>query len=97
MARRTFHTETPLEALLVEQALLLARQLQTSADDAPDGAVLSAVESAAVPGARELARRAVEAALQQQAHAVEKRGRRTAPAPTATDPPVTRGTPDGPS
>jgi hypothetical protein len=34
---RTFQTRTPLEALLVEQDLLLARQLQKAADDAPDG------------------------------------------------------------
>ena len=34
---RTFHADTPLQALLVEQALLLARQLEQTADDAPDG------------------------------------------------------------
>ena len=97
MSRRTFHTETPLEALLVEQALLLARQLERTATDAPDGAVLSAVESAAVPAARELARKGVEAALQQQAHGAEKKGRTAAPVPTAPDGPTTRGTPNGPS
>src|SRR5262245_10851181 len=97
MPRRTFHTETPLEALLVEQALLLARQLQKTATDAPDAAVLSAVEGAAVPAARELARKAVEAALQQQAGAVEKKGRRTVPAPTATNEPATRDAPNEPS
>ena len=73
MARRTFHTDTPLQSLLVEQALLLARQLEATANDAPDGQVLSAVEATAVPAARELARKAVEATLQQQAPAVEKR------------------------
>jgi len=78
---RTFRTTTPLEALLVEQALLLARQLQATADAAPDGQVLAAVEGAAVPAGRELTRRAVEAALQGQAEAAEKRGRRAAPAP----------------
>ena len=71
----TFTTQTPLEAVVVEQALLLARQVQATADAAPDGKVLSAVEGAAVPAARELARRAVEAALQRQAGAAEKRGR----------------------
>lgn len=97
MTRRTFHTQTPLEALLVEQALLLARQLQKTADDAPDGQVLAAVEATAVPAARELARKAVEAALQQQAGAVEKKGHRTAPAPAATNEPATRDAPDEPS
>jgi hypothetical protein len=73
MTRRTFHADTPLQALLVEQALLLARQLEATANDAPDGQVLSAVEATAVPAARELARKAVEATLQQQANAVEKK------------------------
>lgn len=81
---RTFRTQTPLETLVVEQALLLAQQIQKAADDAPDGAVLAAVEDAAVPAGRELTRRAVEAALQTQADAAEKKGRRAAPAPAVT-------------
>lgn len=90
---RTFRTRTPLEALVVEQALLLARQIQKAADDAPDGKVLAAVEGAAVPAGRELTRKAVEAALQAQADAAEKRGRRAAPAPAAARPPGPSGTP----
>ena len=97
MPRRTFQTQTELEALLVEQALLLARQLQKTADDAPDGQVLAAVEATAVPAARELARKAVEATLQQQAPAVEKRGRRTASARPASNTPATKATPHEPS
>lgn len=81
--RTTFHAETPLQALLLEQALLLAQQLQTTADDAPDGQVLARVEALAVPAARELARRAVQATLQAQAEAAEKKGRPDAPAPAA--------------
>ena len=77
--RTTFHADTPLQALLVEQALLLARQLETTADAAPDGHVLARVEAVAVPAARELARQAVQAALQAQAQAAEKKGRPTAP------------------
>jgi hypothetical protein len=97
MPGRTFQTQTALEALLVEQALLLARQLQKTADDAPDGQVLAAVEAAAVPATRELARQAVEATLQQQAPAVEKRGRRPVSAPRADTAPATRATPNDPS
>ncbi len=97
MARRTFQTQTPLEALLVEQALLLARQLQKTADDAPDGQVLVAVEAAAVPAARELARKAVEATLQAQAHAAEKKGLPTATVPNASGAHATRDAPDDPS
>ena len=97
MSRRTFHTDTPLQALLVEHALLLARQLEATARDAPDGQVLGAVEAAVVPAARELARKAVEATLQQQAPAVEKKGRRGARAARASAPHATRGAPRGPS
>ncbi len=90
---RTFRTRTPLEALVVEQALLLARQIQKAADGAPDGQVLAAVEGAAVPAGRELTRRAVEAALQHQAPAAEKRGRRAAPARVAASRRGPSGTP----
>lgn len=90
---RTFRARTPLEELLVEQALLLARQLQATADGAPDGTVLARVEGVAVPAGRELTRQAVEAALQGQAEAAEKRGPRAAPAPPAGRP---RGRSGGP-
>jgi hypothetical protein len=71
---RAFHADTPLKALLLEWALLLARQLQQAAGAAPSGAALAAVEAAAVPAGRELTRQAAEAALQAQAGAAEKRG-----------------------
>src|SRR5262249_1554432 len=90
-SQRTFRTRTPLQALRVEQALLLARQLEQTAADAPDGQVLARVEARAVPAARELARQAVQAALQAQAPAAEKKGRPAAAAPAATGSPGTRG------
>src|SRR5436309_15311892 len=92
--RTTFHADTPLQALLVEQALLLARQLQQTADLAPDGQVLARVEALAVPAARELARQAVQAALQAQAGPAEKKGRRPAPAPAAGGSGTRAGPPD---
>ena len=84
MTPRMFLAQTPLEALLLEQALALARQLQQTADAAPDGQVFARVEAAAVPAGRELTRKAVEAALQAQAASAEKKGRRAAVARTAT-------------
>lgn len=74
MTQRTFRAQTPLQALVVEQALLLARQLEQTADEAPDGQVLGRVEALAVPAARELARQAVQATLQAQAERAEKKG-----------------------
>ena len=74
--RTTFHADTPLQGLLQEQALLLAKQLEQTAHAAPDGRVLAQVEARAVAAARELARQAVQATLQAQAEAAEKKGRR---------------------
>ena len=48
---RTFRADTPFQSLVLEQALLLAKQLE----QAPDGQVLSRVEARAVPAARALA------------------------------------------
>ena len=90
---RTFEAHTPLEALVLEQALLLARQLQQVADAAPDGQVLARVEATAVPAAQELARQAVELTLQTQAAAVEKKGRPAAAARTVTSSPGTKDIP----
>ena len=77
----TIHTE--LEAILVEQALAMARELEAVTDAAPDGEVLAVAELAALRSGRELTRRALEGALQRQAEAVEKKGRRDEPAPVA--------------
>jgi hypothetical protein len=94
---RTFLAQTPLQALLVEQALALARELEQAAGAAPDGQVLARVEALAVPAGRELTRRAVEAALQAQAGAAEKKGRPAGAAPAAASSPGTRGGPPAPS
>lgn len=74
MAPITFRAEIPLQALLLEQALALAVQLEQTAAVAPDGRVLAAVEAFAVPAGRELTRQAIEAALRAQADGVEKKG-----------------------
>lgn len=97
MPSRTFRAETPLEALVLEQALLLARQLQQAADTAPAGQVLARVEATAIPAGRALTRQAVQAALQSQAPAAEKKGRRAVAAPAAASSPGTRGGPAAPS
>src|SRR5438046_680042 len=70
---RTFTARSELEAILLEQAQAMARELEAVTDAAPDGRVLAVAELAAVRGGRELARRALEAALQRQAAAAEKK------------------------
>lgn len=78
---RTVTVRTELESILVEQALVMARELEAVTDAAPDGQVLAAGEAAAVRLGRELTRRALETALQRQAEPAEKKGPPGEPAP----------------
>lgn len=80
---RTFTARTDLQAVLLEQALATACELEALTDAAPNGQVLAIAELAAVHKGRELARKALETALQRQAEAVEKKGRRLDPAAVA--------------
>jgi len=97
MPSRTFQAETPVQALLLEQALLLAQQLERTAAQAPDGQVLARVETAAVLAGQELARKAVEATLQAQGQEAEKRGRRPGAAPAAASAAGPKAMPPGTS
>jgi hypothetical protein len=58
---RTFTARTELEAILLVQALTMARELGAVSDDAPDGQVLAIAEAAAVRFGRDLTRTALEA------------------------------------
>ena len=80
---RTITIRTELESILVDHALAMARELEAVTDAAPDGQVLAVGELAAVRCGRELTRVALEAALQRQAQAAEKKGLPAAPAPVA--------------
>jgi hypothetical protein len=71
----------PVEALVVEQALALVRELKQTCQSAPHGQVLARAEILALTRGRELTRQALESVLNQQAEAVEKKGRRDEPAP----------------
>ena len=71
---RTFTARTELEAVLLEQALVMARELEAVADAAPDGRVLEHAEEAAVRAGRDLTLAGLEAALRRQAEAWEKKG-----------------------
>lgn len=82
----TFRVESPLQALLVEQALAMAKELESEATAAEDGTVLDVVETIALKRGRELMRAAVEASLQAEAAVVEKKGRRLGYVPLAIIP-----------
>ena len=83
MYRRDFRVNNPTEALIVEQALAMFREMERTANVAPDGQVLAQVEQLAVVRGREFTRRSLEAILNQQAEAVEKKGRAAGPADAA--------------
>lgn len=83
MDGRYIRAETPLQASLAEQALVLAKQLEEVAAAAPHGKVLARLEQAAVAGGREFVRVSLEQALQVQATEVEKKLHRLASVPAA--------------
>lgn len=80
---RTVTIRTELESILVEHALAMARELELASDAAPDGQVLAVSELVAIRAGRELTRQALQATLQHQAEAAEKKGLPAAPAPAA--------------
>lgn len=89
----TFRVESPLQALLVEQALAMAKELESEAKGAENGTVLDVVETIALKRGRELMRSAVEASLQAEAAVVEKKGRRRGYVPLAIIPDATKEAP----
>jgi hypothetical protein len=81
MDPRTLRLTDPVEALVVEQALALVRQLRDTCQAAPHGQVLAQAELVALAQGRELTRRALEAVLNDAEAPAEKKGRRSGPAP----------------
>ena len=76
MQARDVRVADPKDAVLVEQFLAMVRELRTVCQTAPDGQVLGQAEHLAVTRGRELIRKTLEGVLNDQAHEVEKKGRR---------------------
>jgi hypothetical protein len=83
MSSRLIRVNDPTEALVVEQALAMYREMKQAADAAPDGAVLDVAETLALARGREFTRRTLEAVLHDQADGVEKKGLPADSAPVA--------------
>jgi hypothetical protein len=81
MEPRTLRLTDPVEALVVEQALALVRQLRDACQRAPHGHVLAQAELVALAQGRALSRQALQAVLNDAAVSAEKKGRRSASAP----------------
>ncbi len=71
-----FAQMTPEERLIAEQAVLNLRALDEACDAAADGTVLAIAEKIAVAQGRELIRKTLQASVDRQTKAVEKKGRR---------------------
>lgn len=65
---------SPQERLLAEHAVLQYRALRAACSEAPNGKVLGVAERIAVDQGRELTRRTLETALQEEAAEAEKKG-----------------------
>lgn len=83
MYPRDIRVNNPTEALLVEQALAMVRELHETAEAAPDGQVLRELEKLVMTRGREFMRKSLEAVANDQAEAVEKKGRRAGGVPVA--------------
>jgi hypothetical protein len=62
----------PTQRLIVEQAFVLAKELETAAESAPDGQVIDRCESFLLGNGRDFLRRVLESTLQSRAEALEK-------------------------
>jgi hypothetical protein len=65
---------TPTQRLIIEQAYVLAKELETAADSAPDGQVIDRCESFLLGHGRDFLRRVLESSLQSRAEVLEKKG-----------------------
>ena len=69
-----FNRLTPLQRLIVEQAVAMAQELEATADSAPEGQVLDRCESFLLGNGRAFLRKALESTLQSRAETLEKKG-----------------------
>jgi hypothetical protein len=65
---------TPGQRLIVEQAIVMAQELEAAADSAPAGQIIDRCESFLLSNGRNFLRKALESTLQTRAEALEKKG-----------------------
>lgn len=90
MNAATLDAMTPLQRLIVERALTLAKELEAAAGSAPAGQIIDRCESLLLGNGREFLRRALEDTLQDRVATLEKKGRLAGSA-SAARPAATRG------
>ena len=85
MERFVVEIQSPLQRIILEQALALAQKFERAADSAPDGQVLDHCERIALDSGRAFLRQALASTLEQQVQAVEKSGHGTRSGITAQE------------
>jgi hypothetical protein len=74
MLPSNLETLTTIQRVIVEQAFVLAQELETAADSAPQGRIIDRCESLLLGNGRDFLRRALEATIQSRAELLEKKG-----------------------
>ena len=64
---------TPIQRLIVEQALVMAKELEAVADSAPEGQIIDRCESFMLGFGRDFLRRTLESTIQSRAESLEKK------------------------
>ena len=80
MNAATLDAMTPLQRTIVEQALILAKELEAAAGSAPDGQIIDRCESYLLSSGRDFLRRSLEETLRARVDGLEKKGRPAGPA-----------------
>jgi hypothetical protein len=83
MTQPALDVQTPLQRLIVERALALAKELEATADSAPHGQIIDQCETLLLGVGRDFLRRALEDTLQTKVEDLEKKGRPPGHAPAA--------------
>jgi hypothetical protein len=83
MTQPALDVQTPLQRLIVERALALAKELEATADAAPQGQIIDRCESLLLGVGRDFLRHALEDTLQTKVEDLEKKGRPPGRAPAA--------------
>ena len=66
---------TPLQRLVVEQAIVLAKELESTAEAAPNGQIIDHCERLLLGKGRDFLRQTLESTIQSRVELLEKKGR----------------------
>jgi hypothetical protein len=73
MSPTDFDRLTPFQRLIVERSLVLAQELEKTANSSPFGQVIDRCESFLLDNGRDFLRQMLESSIQSQADALEKK------------------------